>query len=134
MNVKNQDGADEYVSYEEDNTVVVREKLIHSGMQTKLFDFSLPGYFKNIDQVCVEFGNNGGKPIDVTFVTNEGNESNSILLTDCATNERDAEFIKVENFYPSLRVVRTFGLKIECDGQLFIDGLSMKYRVLGGVK
>jgi len=33
-----------------------------------------------------------------------------------------------------VRNITKFGLEFECDGQLCIDGLSLKYRLLGGVK
>lgn len=109
------------------------EKIV-SSLQTKMFDFSSAGYLKNIDRVSVGFGNNGGEPISVSFVTDKGIESDVVSLNGAQTDERQAAFVRVKNFHPSARAVRTFGVKIECEGPLVIDGLALQYRLLGGVK
>ncbi len=112
----------------------IYENKIKSKLQTKLFDFSSSGYLKNIDRASVGFGNNGGEPINVSFVTDKGSESDLVSLIGAATDEHDAAFVNVKNFYPTTRAVRTFGVKIECDGPLVVEGLSLQYRLLGGVK
>ncbi len=116
------------------NELKLVENKINSKFKTKLFDFSAAGYLKNIDRVSIGFGNNGGEPINVSFITNAGSESDVVTLGGPATDERDAAFVNVKNFYPTTRAVRTFGVKIECDGPLCVDGLSVQYRLLGGVK
>lgn len=110
-----------------------KEKIV-SCLQTKMFDFSAAGYLKNVDRVSIAFGNNGGEPINVSFLTDKGSESDVVTLAGSSTDERDAAFVSVKNFYVSARAVRTFGVKIECEGPLIIDGLSLQYRMLGGVK
>ncbi len=112
----------------------IYENKIKSKLQTKLFDFSTAGDLKNVDRVSVGFGNNSGEPINVSFVTNVGNQSDMVTLGGAASDERDAAFVSVKNFYPTTRAVRTFGVNIECEGRLIIDGLSVQYRLLGGVK
>ncbi len=119
--------------FETEELTVVENK-INSMMKTKLFDFSVAGYLKNVERVGVGLGNNGGEPISVSFVTDKGSESDTITLDGSATDERDSAFVRFKNFYPSSRAVRTFGIKIECEGPLVVDGLSMQYRLLGGVK
>lgn len=113
---------------------IITNRKIASKLQTKLFDFSSAGYLKNIDRVGVAFGNNGGEPITVSFVSNIGTDSEMVSLYDSDTDERDASFVSVKSFRPSTKAVRTFGVKVECDGQLIVDGLSIQYRLLGGVK
>ena len=110
-----------------------KEKIV-SCLQTKMFDFSAAGYLKNVDRVSIAFGNNGGEPINVGFLTDKGSESDVVTLAGSSTDERDAAFVTVKNFYVSARAMRTFGVKIECEGPLIIDGLSLQYRMLGGVK
>ncbi len=114
--------------------MVINENKINSKLQTKLFDFSAAGYLKNVDRVSIAFGNNGGEPINVGFLTDKGSESDVVTLAGSSTDERDAAFVTVKNFYVSACAVRTFGVKIECEGPLIIDGLSLQYRMLGGVK
>lgn len=116
------------------NELSLVEEKIKSKMQTKLFDFSAAGYLKNIDRVSVGFGNNGGNPIDVIFVCDVGSVSESVTAEGNATDERDAAFVRCKNFYPTMRALRTFGVKIECDGMLAVDGIALQYRLLGGVK
>lgn len=116
------------------NELKVAENKINSKLQTKLFDFSAGHYLKNVDRVSVGFGNNGGEPINVSFVTDKGCESDTVVLDDAEINEREAAFVTVKNFYPCMRAVRTFGVKIECEGPLVVEGLSLQYRLLGGVK
>ena len=116
------------------NKIKLVNKAITSRLQTKLFDFSSSGYLKNIDRVSVGFCNNGGAPISLRFVTDKGSESENISLVSDNTDERDAAFVTVKSFYPTLCSVRNFGVKIECDGPLILDGVSLQYRTLGGVK
>ena len=134
LNSKNYTGIDEFVSYDTDNNEITETGQINSKLRTKLFDFSAAGYLKNVDRVSIGFGNNGGKPINVSFVTDKGCESDMVTIAGNSTDERDAAFVAVKNFYVSVRAVRTFGVKIECDGPLVVDGLSLQYRLLGGVK
>ncbi len=125
---------DNILIFNQNDGLEIIEKKINSKLQTKLFDFSAGHYLKNIDRMSVGFGNNGGEPISVSFVTDKGIESDTVTLNGAQTDERQAAFVKVKNFYPSARAVRTFGVKIECEGPLVIDGLALQYRLLGGVK
>ncbi len=118
----------------EKSKLTLVENKINSRIWTKLFDFSSSGYLKNVDCVSMALGNNGGEAISVSFVTDKGSESEVVSLTGSSTKERDAAFVKVKNFYPCMRSIRTFGIKIECEGPLIVDGLSLHYRMLGGVK
>ena len=115
-------------------SVYVYENKIKSIIKTKLFDFSSAGYLKNVDRVSIAFGNNGGEPISVGFLTDKGSESDVVTLAGSSTDERDAAFVTAKNFYPGMKSVRTFGVKIECEGPLIVDGLSLQYRLLGSVK
>ena len=125
---------DNILIFNQNDELEIIEKKINSKLQTKLFDFSAAGYLKNVDRVSIAFGNNGGEPINVSFLTDKGSESDVVTLAGSSTDERDAAFVSVKNFYVSARAVRTFGVKIECEGPLIIDGLSLQYRMLGGVK
>ncbi len=130
----NNNYADSFMKYDAQNDAIIESKNICSVMQSKLFDFSLSAYLKKIEDISVAFGNNGGLPISVTFVSNVGNTSNTVELLGNATDKFDAAFISVKRFYPKLSAIRVFGINICCDGPLFIDGITMKYRLLGRVK
>ncbi len=135
LSIDKREKGDVLAYYDENNAEIDFEiKKIFSMLQTKLFDFSSSGYLKNVDRVTVGFGNNGGEAINVSFIANTGNKSEAVTLDSAAMNERDAAFVTVKNFYPTLRAVRTFGVKIECESPLVVDGLSIRYRLLGGIK
>lgn len=135
LNAKNNTSADQFVlSYDADKNGIIETSLIGSTMYTKLFDFSAAGYLKNVDRVDIGFGNNGGVPVDITFVTDKGSENDTVTLVSGTTDERAAAFIRYKSFYPSIRALRTFGVKIECEGLLIVDRLSLQYRLLGGAK
>ena len=68
------------------------------------------------------------------FVTDKGSYSESVELVSSDIDERDAAVVSVKSFRPSARAVRTFGVKIECEGPLIINGLALQNRLLGGVK
>ncbi|MBR3968363.1 MAG: hypothetical protein IKJ93_02120 [Clostridia bacterium] len=135
LNSKKNDGKDKYLIY--DSTTKnfnITEKKIKSLCTTKLFDFWSTGSLKNVDRVCLGLGNSGDAPIQVGFITEVGNTSETVTFCNVDTNERDVAFVEVKNFYPTLRAVRIFGVKIECEGSLVVDGILLRYRVLGGVK
>lgn len=108
--------------------------VIKNSVTTKFFDFGSARCAKNIDGVSIGFGNNGGTEINVGFLSNVGSESETVFLTNSDVDQSDAAYIIVKNFYPNACSVRTFGVKLECEGFLEIDSLSVKYRLLGGVK
>ena len=130
---KNTDN-DKFLIVNQQDQLTIIDKKIKSAIQSKMFDFSAAGYLKNIDRVGITFGNNGGAPIDISFVTDKGSESNTVTLVGSFVNKQDTAFITAKNFFPTLRAVRTFGLKIECSGPLYINGLTLQYRLLGGIK
>lgn len=103
---------------------------IKNYMTTKLFDFGEPNSFKNVCSVGLSLGYNGGNEITVTFVTDGGEEQTSIFLEDEA-KERAADFIKSVILSPSIRAVVRFGVRLECEGLMIADGLTMDYRVTG---
>ena len=105
-----------------------------SSFTTKLFDFSASAYLKKIEKVIVGFGNNGGEEINLIFISEVGNEEETVAVYKNETQERNVNFITVKNFYPTLKSVRSFGIKIQSEGRLAVDGLSLQYRLLGGVK
>lgn len=125
---------DEMLTLNEQNNKLLKKKAITSRMQTKLFDFSAPHYLKNINKISVSFGSNRGKEIVVGFVTNMNTENESVFIKGNSAEDRDASYIVTKSFYPIVHSVRNFGVKIECEGRLIVDSISLQYRLLGGAK
>ena len=126
---------DEIESYvlREDNIFCDGDKPIKSIAQTKLFDFGEPNYFKNINSVGLSLGYNDGEEITVTFISDCGEDSTAILLEDEAT-ERTADFTKSVLLSPGICSSSRFGLRLECEGNMLIDGINMDYRIKGRVR
>lgn len=107
---------------------------IKSEAQTKLFEFGAQGYYKNVDKVVLSVGNNGGVPINVSFVTDMGAEETEILPDGSQTEAYTAGYVKSMQLSPCVRQVERFGLKLSCEGPLAVDGITLTYRVTGGAR
>lgn len=107
---------------------------IKSMAQTKFFDFGLINYKKNIDNVTVSFGNNGGTPIMLQYLTERGTDAQTVTVTDDETNIRNAGYITTCILRPAIKSIERFGLRFNCDGNMAIQGLNISYRALGGIK
>lgn len=107
---------------------------IHSSLTTKLFDFGAAGYRKNVDTVQLMLGNNGGAPISVGFVTDCGTEYDEITLDGDDRDSYSAGHISALTLSPCIRSVLRFGVKLESDGPLIVDGMTLGYRILGGAR
>lgn len=137
----NTSGATEYWFDTESNqgdiaepNVVIELRPIHSSLTTKLFDFGMGGYRKNVEQVTLMLGNNGGAPITVGFVTDCGTEHDEITLDGEETQAYTAGYIRALSLSPCIRSVLRFGVRLECDGPLAVDGMTLDYKILGGAR
>lgn len=114
--------------------VKTEDKSIESLVQTKLFDFGAPEYYKNVDLINISLGNNGGTPIAVQYVTDNGTEQDEIVMTGNEIEENDPGYIKCVSRFPCIRSALRFGVRLSCDGPMAIDGISLNYRILGGAR
>lgn len=108
---------------------------INSMIQTKIFDFNMPHYFKNIPLINMAFGNNGGEPISVSFVTEQGEEQGeTVTLSESNDNEYSPEYVHNRQLRPCVRLINRIGVKAECEGAMSVDSISLDYRALGGAR
>ncbi len=107
---------------------------INSSLSTKLFEFGQGFYNVNVESVSVKLGANDAEDVTVKFITEQCEET--VIIKDKRENKgiTATNFIRGMVLYPTVRNITKFGLEFECNGQLCIDGLSLKYRLLGGVK
>ena len=126
---------EKYANNEGENwTLSQTKKEISSMVQTKLFDFGTSGYYKNIDTVSFSLGNNGGVPIEISFMTDCGEEQDEIILESDETESYTPGYITSVSRFPCTHSALRFGVKISCEGPLAIDGMTLTYRILGGVR
>ncbi len=111
-----------------------KEKDIAATLQTKVFDFNNPGTKKSVDQVYIGFGGNGEKEINVTFVSEKGEQYRSLFPHCADLTPFSAGYVSVERFLPCLAHITRLGIKIESKGNLSINNITINYRLLGGVR
>ena len=108
---------------------------IVSALQTKIFDFGAPAYTKNVPLVNIAFGNNGGEPVTVSFVSESGScGDEEVTLSESAEDEYSPEFVHNRQLRPSAHTVTRFGVRLECSGIMSVDAISLNYRLLGGAR
>ena len=112
----------------------VLKKEIPAMSQTKLFDFGSPTVQKSIPKAEVSFGNNKGVPITVTTITDRGEASKEIILDFEETDSRSPQFFKNVAIRNSEKLNNRIGYRLESKGNLFVDALSIYYKLLGGCK
>lgn len=108
---------------------------IVSALQTKIFDFGAPAYTKNVPLVNIAFGNNGGEPVTVSFVSESGScGDEEVTLSESAEDEYSPEFVHNRQLRPVAHTVTRFGVRLECNGIMSVDAISLNYRLLGGAR
>ena len=108
---------------------------IPSMFLTKIFDFGMPHYFKNVPLINMAFGNNGGKPISISFVTEQGEEQGeTVTLSESNKDEYSPEYVHNRQLRPCVRLINRIGVKAECQGAMSVDSISLDYRALGGAR
>ncbi len=107
---------------------------ISSSFTTKIFNFGLPHRRKNIEQINLQVGNNGGVPINLFFVTENGTEQSEVIPSGNELNNYTAGYIDSRAVFPCIKQVLRFGIKFECKGTLAVDSVILKYRTLGGAR
>ncbi len=107
---------------------------IDSYFTTKIFDFTSPHIRKNIEQINLQVGNNGGVPIKVFFITENGTEQSEIITTGNDLTNYTAGYIDSRAVFPCIKQILRFGIKVECKGKLAVDSVILKYRTTGGAR
>lgn len=108
---------------------------IHTVVQTKLFDFGQPSVLKSVPSVHFSFEYNNGEPITVRFISEtQTADEHSVTLNGASAEQYSPECMQSCRLFPYTKGTVRFGARIECDGELMIDSLSLQYKVLGGAK
>ena len=108
---------------------------IYTVIQTKTFDFELPQYNKKIPVLNIGFGNNGGKPIYITYLTEKGEYADlCIKLKNNETDSYATGHVTNNALYPCVGLVNRFGIRIESDSNIEVDSISISYMQAGIAK
>lgn len=122
--------------YEEgDLRVRTGEREIPCMLQSKIFDFGQPQYHKMVPLVNIAFGNNGGAAVRVTYITENGEYSDTALtLRHDETSAYAPGYVRNVPLRPCVGFAARFGLRLECAGKMAVDSVALNYRVTGGAK
>lgn len=112
----------------------IDSKEIPAMVQTKLFDFGGATIQKSVPKAEISFGNNEGVPITVTTITDRGETSREVVLDFEETDHRNPQFFKNVVIRNGERLNNRIGYRLESNGNLFVDALSVYYKLLGGSK
>lgn len=112
----------------------VLNRSVASVARTKLFDFGSPTTKKAVPKAEICFGANGGTPIIVKTITDQGEDQSEITVDGDETNDRQPRFFTDVVVRNGVRNGNRIGYQFECDGNLYLDALSIHYKHLGGAK
>lgn len=120
-----------------ENYVHRAEKMpIYSMFQTKQYDFGSLHFLKAVDRVYMGAGNSEESEITLTYFTDKDTLEDAYHIRfDKSNGPYDPEFITVQALSPNAVNIRRFGLRAECNGEMAVDGISIKYRqyrLMGG--
>ena len=110
------------------------ESKIKCKAATKLFEFGNGVYTINVEGITVNLGANNGDDIKIKFITEQGEEVTVVSSNREFTAVNAPNYFKPKRIYPCMRAILKFGIELECEGLLAIDGISVKYRLLGDAK
>ena len=118
------DGADEKL--EADGTIT--QTTIPCMFQTKLFDMRQPERDKSFDRVYISVGKSQELCAEAVYVTDKGNFIDSAKIAcEGISDAFTAQFIDSKTLSPNIRAKR-FALRMENNGTMYIDGISVYYR------
>lgn len=109
---------------------------IISLVQSKIFDLNIPNLNKKIPLVNISFGNNGGIPIKIEFLTEIQDKADEqfIVLSESSAEKYSGQYIHNREIRLCNPIVNRLGIHIECAGELVIEAISFNYKVLGGAR
>ena len=107
---------------------------ISSMLQTKLYDFGNPTVAKSVPKTEISFGSNNGIPIRITTVTDKGHSEQEIAIDNPDNDDSAPGFFTNVAVRNSQRINNRIGYKIESQGNLCLDAISIHYKYLKGAK
>lgn len=103
-------------------------------LQTKLYDFGSPTMVKTVPKTEMSFGANNGIPISITTITDRAQSEQEIVVDNSATDDTDPAFFTDTVVRNGQRLNNRIGYKIESQGNLCLDAISIYYKHLKGAK
>lgn len=116
----------------ESDFLIGEERPIQTTLRTKLFTFGEPSKRKSVDKINLLLGNNGGELITVKVITDQSEEEHDIYLTGTETEAYTPGYIDSKAIFPTARNFLRIGFELSSEGVIAVDGMELKFRLLGG--
>lgn len=110
------------------------KNFIKSKLCTKFFELGGGVCNFNLESLTLKIGSDNGNLSNLTIITDQNEINYELVRKKELSSFKDKNFILPKRVQLCLNSVLKFGIKIECDGFLAFDGLSVRYRLLGGVR
>ncbi len=101
---------------------------------SKFFDFSAPDYYKGIERLQLEFGDDYDSTVWVELLTDGGDISKNPIEIYSAGTRGTAQYSKEQVIYPKISLCRKFGFKITAEGPMALSSVIINYALKGSVK
>lgn len=105
-----------------------------SYITSKFFDFSAPDYYKGIEKLSLEIGNDYDSDIFVELITDGGSVREVPIPIIKTGTKGNADYLREKNIYPMIKLCRKFGFKITALGPLSLSSVIINYSVKGNTK
>ena len=105
-----------------------------SYITSKFFDFSAPDYYKGIEKLSLEIGNDYDSDIFVELITDGGTVREVPIPIIKTGTKGNADYLREKNIYPMIKLCRKFGFKITALGPLSLSSVIINYSVKGNTK
>lgn len=112
----------------------LKNDLIKNKVATKIFELGNGHYCVNVERVVIKSGANNGSDINVKCISDCCEENIVLTTNEEFLSQNEVDYVTPRKLYPRMRSVLKFGIQIESEGMLCIDGLALFYRLLGGSK
>lgn len=119
---------DAAVDYSTDG-ISVSTSPIPAMFQTKIFDFGYPDRRKNIRRLHIGATDTAEGYITLSYITENGVQEDAFKLGLYGTGELRSWAVT-----PGVSRARQFGLRAESEGNMAVDGVTLKYEVNGEVR
>ncbi len=108
---------------------------IECSFTTKLFDFGRGDLKKAITQLYIGVANSPENTVRVSYITDEYTVEDAYLIENGGDHqERDPGYIRTNRLTPNIHRVRLFGLRLDSDGAMAVDGIQIKMKPQGVVR
>lgn len=101
---------------------------------SKFFDFGAPGFYKGIERLQVEMGNDCDSTLWIEHLTDGGTVVCGPIEIYKTADKGKAEYLRGRVSFPNIRLCRNYGFKVFSEGPMSISSVNINYSLKGQIK